>query len=111
MTSLKRWRAIGGGGEFHKWTTPGETLEGVWRGLSDGQYGPVGTLETPEGLTRFAVTTALVERLGAVAEGTELKVEYLGLRTSKAGREYKDFAVWVAEGGRDPLADANPFEV
>jgi hypothetical protein len=75
MSSLKRWRAIGGGGDFHKWTTPGEALEGIWRGLHDGQYGPVGTLETPEGLVRFAVTTALVERLQAIPEGTGLKVQ------------------------------------
>jgi hypothetical protein len=108
MSSLKRWRAIGGGGDFHKWTNPGETLEGVWRGLSDGQYGPVGTLETPEGLVRFAVTTALVERLQAIPEGTELKVQYLGMRRSKAGREYKDFGVWVAEEVKPEELD--PFE-
>ena len=108
MSSLKRWRAIGGGGDFHKWAQPGEALEGVWRGLHDGQYGPVGTLETTEGLTRFAATTALVERLGAIAEGTELRLEYLGIRRSKTGREYKDFAVWIAEG--DAPADATPVE-
>ena len=108
MSSLKRWRAIGGGGDFHKWTHAGEALEGVWRGLHDGQYGPVGTLETTEGLTRFAATTALVERLGAIAEGTELRLEYLGIRRSKTGREYKDFAVWIAEG--DAPADATPVE-
>ena len=97
MPSLKRWRSVGGGGDFHKWTTSGETLEGIWRGLHDGQYGPVGTLETPEVLVRFAVTTALLDRLQPIPEGTGLRVEYLGVRRSKAGREYKDFAVWVAE--------------
>jgi hypothetical protein len=108
MASLKRWRALGGGGDFHKWAQTGEALEGVWRGLHDGQFGPVGTLENAEGLTRFAATTALVERLGAIAEGTELRIEYLGLRRSKSGREYKDFAVWVAESDAGP--DANPDE-
>jgi hypothetical protein len=109
MSSLKRWRAIGGGGDFHKWTAPGESLEGIWRGLSDGQYGPVGTLETPAGtVVRFAATTALVERLQPIAEGTELRIEYQGLRRSKAGREYKDFALWVAEAV--PPEEIDPFQ-
>ncbi|HSF03110.1 MAG TPA: hypothetical protein VLA62_08870 [Solirubrobacterales bacterium] len=110
MSSLKRWRAIGGGGEFHKWAEAGESLEGTWRGLQDGQYGPVGTLETPEGPVRFAVTTALVERLQGIPEGTELRLEYLGFRRSKAGREYKDFAVWVATADEgEPSGEAAPF--
>jgi hypothetical protein len=109
MSSLKRWRQVGSGGEFHKWGEAGETLEGTWRGLQDGQYGPVGTLETPEGPVRFAVTTALLERLQGIPEGTELRLEYLGLRRSKAGREYKDFAVWVAAVEDEPADPAPPF--
>jgi hypothetical protein len=109
MSSLKRWRAVGSGGEFHKWGQAGETLEGTWRGLHDGQYGPVGTLETPEGPVRFAVTTALLERLQAIPEGAELRLEYLGLRRSKAGREYKDFAVWVAADESEAPGEAAPF--
>ena len=62
MASLKRWRQIGQG-EFHKWETPGDELEGVWHGAHDGRYGPLGTLETQAGLMTFPLHTALMERL------------------------------------------------
>ena len=64
MASLKRWRQIGQG-QFHKWETPGDELEGVWQGTHDGRYGPLGTLETPAGLVTFPLHTALVERPSA----------------------------------------------
>ena len=51
MSSLKRWRQIGQG-QFHKWETPGEEFEGTWRGMHDGRFGPLGTLETPRAWSR-----------------------------------------------------------
>ncbi len=48
MTSLKRWRQIGQG-QFRKWETPSQELEGSWQGQHDGLYGPLGALETAEG--------------------------------------------------------------
>lgn len=30
MSNLKRWRQIGQG-QFRKWETPGDELEGAWR--------------------------------------------------------------------------------
>src|SRR2546425_5624326 len=71
MTSLKRWRQIGQG-QFHKWETPGEEFEGMWRGMHDGRFGPLGTLETPEGLVTFPLHAALLERLKLVREGAEV---------------------------------------
>ena len=70
MTSLKRWRQIGQG-QFHKWETPGEEFEGTWRGMHDGRFGPLGTLETPEGLVTFPLHAALIERLKLVREGAD----------------------------------------
>ena len=76
MTSLKRWRQIGQG-QFHKWETPGEEFEGTWRGIHDGRFGPLGTLETPEGLITFPLHAALLERLKLVREGAEVLIDPL----------------------------------
>ena len=95
MSSLKRWRQIGQG-QFHKWETPGEEFEGTWRGMHDGRFGPLGTLETPEGLVTFPLHVALLERLKLVREGVEVLIRYTGKQTSKAGRVFKAYEVFVA---------------
>jgi hypothetical protein len=100
MASLKRWRQIGQG-EFHRWETPGDELEGVWQGPHDGRYGPLGTIETRDGLMTFPLHVALIERLKRVREGAEVLIRYTGRQTSKAGRVFKAFEVYVA--GDDPL--------
>jgi len=94
-TSLKRWRQIGQG-QFHKWETPGEEFEGTWRGLHDGRFGPLGTLETPDGLVTFPLHAALLERLKLVRESAQVLIRYTGKQTSKAGRIFKAFEVFVA---------------
>ena len=106
MGSLKRWRQIGQG-QFHKWETPGDELEGVWQGTHDGRYGPLGTLETPAGLVTFPLHTALLERLKHVREGGDVLIRYTGKQTSKAGRVFKHFEVYVA--GDDPLLLSTVF--
>jgi hypothetical protein len=102
MTSLKRWRQIGQG-EFHKWDSPGEELEGTWRGMHDGRFGPLGTLEIPTGLVTFPLHAALLERLRLVRGGAEVLIRYTGKQTSKAGRVFKAFEVFVTS--EDALVD------
>jgi hypothetical protein len=125
MSSLKRWRRVGQG-QFHKWQQPGEEFEGTWRGAHDGRYGPLGTLETSEGLITFPLPAALLDRLGRVGEGAEVLIQYTGLQTSKAGRAFKGFEVYVAGDGalaepvppaglsrqaESPVSDGDPKEV
>jgi hypothetical protein len=98
MSSLKRWRRVGQG-QFHKWEQAGEEFEGTWRGAHDGRYGPLGTLETSEGLITFPLPAALLDRLRRVGEGAEVLIQYTGLQTSKAGRAFKGFEVYVAGDG------------
>lgn len=98
MSTLKRWRRVGQG-QFHKWQQAGEEFEGTWRGAHDGRYGPLGTLETSEGLITFPLPTALLHRLGRVGEGAEVLIQYTGMQTSKAGRAFKGFEVYVAGDG------------
>ncbi len=106
MSSLKRWRQIGQG-QFHKWETPGDELEGTWRGMHDGRYGPLGTVETMDGLLTFPLHAALLDRLNRVREGAEVLIRYTGKQTSKAGRVFKHFEVYVA--GDDPLVLSSVF--
>jgi hypothetical protein len=96
MSSLKRWRQIGQG-RFHKWETPGQELEGTWQGQHDGQYGPLGTLDMAEGRVTFPLHAALLERLKLVREGAAILIRYTGKQTSKAGRVFKGFEVFVAD--------------
>jgi hypothetical protein len=94
MSSLKRWRRVGQG-QFHKWEQAGEEFEGTWRGAHEGRYGPLGTLETSEGLMTFP----LPARLRRVGEGAEVLIQYTGMQISKAGRAFKGFEVYVAGDG------------
>jgi len=98
MSSLKRWRQVGQG-QFHKWAQPGDEVEGTWRGAHDGRYGPLGTLETAEGLVTFPLHAALLDRLKLVREGAEVLIRYTGMQTSRAGRLFKAFDVFVAGEG------------
>src|SRR2546427_2992318 len=104
MSSLKRWRQIGQG-QFHKWETPGDELEGTWQGSHDGRFGPLGTLEIAEGLITFPLHAALLERLKLVREGAEVLIRYTGKQTSNAGRIFKAFEVFVA--GEDALVNSS----
>ncbi len=104
MSSLKRWRQVGQG-QFHKWDTPGDELEGAWQGSHEGRYGPLGSLQTPVGLLTFPLHAALLERLRHVRIGMEVLIRYTGPQTSKAGRLFKGFEVFVS--GHDDVVDVS----
>ena len=97
MSSLKRWRLVGQG-QFQKWETPGQELEGTWQGMHEGRFGALGTLEAAEGRFTFPLPVALRDRLAQVRPGALVLVRYTGLQTSNAGRTLKGFEVFVAEG-------------
>ena len=94
-----------GQGQFHKWEALGDELEGVWQGSHEGRFGPLGTVETAAGLVTFPLHAALLERLRLVREGAEVLIRYTGKQTSKAGRIFKAFEVFVA--GEDALRDTS----
>ncbi len=102
MSSLKRWRQIGQG-QFHKWETLGDELEGAWQGSHEGRFGPLGSLETPAGLLTFPLHAALLERLKKVRIGADVRIRYTGPQTSKLGRLFKGFEVFVS--GHDDVVD------
>ncbi len=104
MSSLKRWRQVGQG-QFQKWETPGQELEGTWQGIHEGRFGPLGALETGEGRLTFPLPVALRDRLAQVRLGALVLVRYTGLQTSNAGRTFKGFEVFVAEpdGWGEPI--------
>jgi hypothetical protein len=104
MSSLKRWRQVGQG-QFQKWETPGQELEGTWQGMHEGRFGPLGTLETADGSFTFPLPVALRDRLVQVRPEALVLVRYTGLQTSNAGRTFKGFEVFVAEqdGWAEPM--------
>jgi hypothetical protein len=110
MGSLRRWRQLGQG-QFHKWETAGQELEGIWQGIHDGRFGPLGTLEAADGRLTFPLPAALRDRLMQVKLGALVLVRYTGLQTSTAGRTFKGFEVFVAEpdGGGEPTTSPMPL--
>ena len=102
MGNHKRW-VQRGGGDFYKWTEPGQELEGKWRGGRDGKFGPLGTIETTDGLVVFPVHTALVFLVEGLALGQEIKIVYTGKEmNAKSGREFKAFEMFVATDDSEP---------
>ena len=76
---------------FITWTKMpvGTELVGLYRGAQDGQYGPVGTLDLPDGTAqRFAMPTVLARRLSAVDPGQLIRVIYLGTRPGKGDKPH-----------------------
>src|SRR3990172_491387 len=99
MSNHKRWVQRGGGeGEFFKWETPGQTVEGLWKGQRDGKFGALGIMETKEGPVVFPIHTALVYLVERLVDGDEVRIVYNGkVVNPKSGREYKAFDLFVAE--------------
>jgi len=95
MSSLKRWRRVSQG-RFHRWETPGDAFQGVWRGIRDGRFGLLGALETEVGPVAFPLPAALRVRLGQVLPGNLVLIRYTGLQTSQSGHVFKAFDVFVA---------------
>ncbi len=102
MSNLKKWRQLGQGA-FQKWDTVGMKITGRWVGKHDGQFGPLGSVETDEGKVTFPLHTALLD-LDGLPEGTEVAITYLGMKMSKKGKEFKNFSLQA----RDVEDDAPP---
>lgn len=106
MSSLRRWKQVGQG-EFVKWEEPGQVLEGEWQGQHDGKFGPLGTLVQPDASrVSFPLHTALLSKMDRIKEGAEVRIVYTGKHTSKGGREFKGFDVFVADD--DAVKPAEP---
>jgi len=99
---MKRWKTIGGG-EFVKWETAGQALEGEWVGASDGKFGPVGEIRTESGGVTFPLHTALLDKMQRIRPGVEVRIEYTGKVMGKNGKEYKSFNVMVDEQEENPF--------
>ena len=112
----QRIRVDGGGdGTFVKWkqVEAGHVFEGRYHGQQPGQYGPLAHLDTADGLLVMPVPSALGRSLARVRVGGECAIQFDGLKTSKAGREFYGFTVWVEnEADRLPPQtdpDEDPF--
>jgi hypothetical protein len=109
MSNKPRWVQVGQiQGTFLKWTEKGQECEGHWRGQKDGQYGPLGVVDTAQGRVTFPLHTALLQRVESIKEGAEVRIVYLGIQQSRSGREFKAFDVFV--GDEDDLVESQePF--
>ncbi len=83
------WTKINTNGSFFKFESPGDQLEGSWSGITQGQFGPVGTIRTDDGEKLFTVNKAL-EDLDRIEKGKKIKILYTGWGESKrSGHDYK----------------------
>jgi hypothetical protein len=99
MSNLKKWRQLGQGA-FTKWTDEGQKIAGLWLGKHDGQYGPLGSVQTSEGKVTFPLHTALLDLI-ELPEGAEVRITYLGPKLSKAGKTFKAFTLEALLGDDD----------
>jgi hypothetical protein len=110
--AAQKWHRIGGDGRITKWVTPGQSIEGEFRGLKDGKYGQLGTIKTADGKeVTFPIHSAL-EKLNNLRPGADVMIQYTGLEMSKQGREFKAFDVFVGNPDdyeKPEERDAIPF--
>jgi hypothetical protein len=110
------WKQVGGGGgDFIKWSdkTPGEGIEGIWKGTTPNQFeSEDGSIELADGRTvRFGMPTALARRFDGDAErgdepiavGTRVKIVYEGRKNSKKGNSFHSFSVFVDDSAAPPF--------
>ena len=102
----------GGSGNFLKWETPGQTVEGRLQGIKPGKK--FADSDKPSNLAvvmqtnGVGVTFGMPTKLqgayddGSVKIGDSLRVVYLGYARSKAGRSFKDFDIQVDDGSDGP---------
>ena len=95
---------------FQKWTQKGQTVEGVYRGLRDGKYGPNVQVKTKDrGLVSCNSTRLLIDKLNGLNPGDLVKIEYLGKVMGKSGREFMNFDVFMDVAKVDPATTFSPL--
>ena len=82
-------------GDFVKFESVGQTLQGEWLGIKPGKYeNDLGTIVNEGGNFVFSITAALRD-LADVDTGTMVKIEFQGLGETRDGREFKKFDVYL----------------
>lgn len=87
------WETVSNPDNFVHWNEPGTVLEGIWLSTCKGLKGDNGIIETADGQQKqFGLLTVLKD-LTKFPTGTKVRVEYMGIALSKAGREFKSFKI------------------
>ena len=95
-------------GNFFKFTDPGDTLEGRWKGMTEGRYGMLGQLLTDDGKVAFPINKAL-EDLSVLEDGTLIKIVYTGADKLDNGQTFKKFDLFVDDEKDETSQDEVPF--
>jgi hypothetical protein len=87
------------------WHTPGQNVEGIFRGLVGGKpgYKPLVKIEVEGNVLTFKGATVLEKKMAAVKPGDRIKIVYQGKKNGANG-QYYDFQVFV-----DAAPEALPF--
>lgn len=81
----------------------GDNVVGVYRGTReisrpDGSTDVLYVLDGKNGLIGVNTSPVIATKMEQVAEGMTIKIQYEGKeRSTKSGREYNNFSVWVDE--------------
>jgi hypothetical protein len=105
------YRKLESAGDFFKFTEPGDTLEGQWRGIKEGKYGKNGVVFV-DGKPRIFSLNAMLTDLEFVDVGTQVKIVLVGEQPSKGGMHpMKVFEIYVEDSKNPDLAPENvPFK-
>jgi len=105
MAENRKWKKLLSEGEVEyeydifKWNEITDSLEGVWKGTTDGKYGQLGLVESSDDgrLKGFEMHKVLESKLGTLAPGTSVRIEWLGKKMGKSGFAYHTFNVYTED--------------
>lgn len=86
---------------YFTFNNPGDTLDGIWDGVEEGNFGPNGRIITEDGLKLFKLITVLKdladEKKNPPKKGQHVRIRYLGERKGKdeTKQPYKAFSMRV----------------
>ncbi len=108
-----KWRSVSEGGDLLKWAglAAGYELEGAWLGTKPGKFGPLGLLQpdNEDPVITFTMPYKLESKLRKVAEGTRVRIVYMGMVPAGDGKTLYNFDVQVPDDGTPDAADEEPF--
>ena len=96
----RRW-----GGGLLKWgdLDPGYEFEGTWLGTKPGPFRPLRLVQpdSDEPVITFTRPYKLEAKLKKVAEGTRVRIVYMGMVSTRDGKSLHQFDVQIPDAGMD----------
>jgi len=78
---------------FVKFEKEGDSVDGIFRGTKEGQFGLVVILESSGKIVHLPSSKVIIDTVPLMVIGNRYSFEFTGFEKSKAGHEYKKFRI------------------